>query len=437
MTLKVGIPKKISIKYNAYLLDETDSTITIETSEESLELIQDIRLATGKEPIIVKGDKEEIKRKISVRYDSRMENNDDRAQKLFKNMTEFAIEQNISDIHIEPFEEEFRIRMRRDGKLELYENISMAFYPEVVSFIKLKSGMDIAEKRLPQDGRLEILDKDNSVDVRVSSIPTVNGEKIVMRILNKKIFIENISKPDFTEDEMKLVSEIISKKSGIILICGPTGSGKTTTVYSIIKKLMDLERNITTIENPIEYKIKGINQIQVNEKIGLTFEKGLRSILRQDPDIIMIGEIRDTETAEIAVRAAITGHLVISTIHTEDAVSTIIRLNDMGVKAYLIKASLIGVISQRLVRKKCGHCKNIPGLVEKCGFCDGRGYIGRTAIHEIMEINEDIKETIRDNFDKSRIKDVANKTGMISFEDSIKELLENGVLDEREVRNLV
>ena len=218
MTLKVGIPKKISIKYNAYLLDETDSTITIETSEESMELIQDIRLATGKEPIIVKGDKEEIKRKIGVRYDSKMENNDDRAQKLFKNITEFAIQQNISDIHIEPFEEEFRIRMRRDGKLELYENISMAFYPEVVSFIKLKSGMDIAEKRLPQDGRLEILDKDNSVDVRVSSVPTVNGEKIVMRILNKKIFIENISKPDFTEDEMKLVSEIISKKSGIILI---------------------------------------------------------------------------------------------------------------------------------------------------------------------------------------------------------------------------
>ena len=244
-----------------------------------MELIQDIRLATGKEPIIVKGDKEEIKRKISVRYDSKMENNDDRAQKLFKNITEFAIQQNISDIHIEPFEEEFRIRMRRDGKLELYENISMAFYPEVVSFIKLKSGMDIAEKRLPQDGRLEILDKDNSVDVRVSSVPTVNGEKIVMRILNKKIFIENISKPDFTEDEMKLVSEIISKKSGIILVCGPTGSGKTTTVYSIIKKLMDLERNITTIENPIEYKIKGINQIQVNEKVGLTFEKGLRSIL--------------------------------------------------------------------------------------------------------------------------------------------------------------
>lgn len=376
MTLKVGIPKKISIKYNAYLLDETDSTITIETSEESMELIQDIRLATGKEPIIVKGDKEEIKRKISVRYDSKMENNDDRAQKLFKNITEFAIQQNISDIHIEPFEEEFRIRMRRDGKLELYENISMAFYPEVVSFIKLKSGMDIAEKRLPQDGRLEILDKDNSVDVRVSSVPTVNGEKIVMRILNKKIFIENISKPDFTEDEMKLVSEIISKKSGIILVCGPTGSGKTTTVYSIIKKLMDLERNITTIENPIEYKIKGINQIQVNEKVGLTFEKGLRSILRQDPDIIMIGEIRDTETAEIAVRAAITGHLVISTIHTEDAISTIIRLNDMGIKAYLIKASLIGVISQRLVRKKCICCKNIPGSLKNANYVREEDILG-------------------------------------------------------------
>lgn len=437
MTLKVGIPKKISIKYNAYLLDETDSTITIETSEESMELIQDIRLATGKEPIIVKGDKDEIKRKISIRYDSRMENNDNRAQKIFKSITEFAIKNNISDIHIEPFEEEFRIRMRRDGRLELYENVSMFFYPEVVSFIKLKSGMDIAEKRLPQDGRLEILEKENNVDVRVSSIPTVNGEKIVMRILNKNIFIENISKPDFSDDEMKLVSNIISKKSGIILVCGPTGSGKTTTVYSIIKKLMDLEKNITTIENPIEYKINGINQIQVNERIGLTFEKGLRAILRQDPDVIMIGEIRDTETAEIAVRAAITGHLVISTIHTEDAISTIVRLSDMGIKTYLIKASLIGIISQRLVRKKCNYCKNKSGIVEKCEFCDGRGYIGRTAIHEIMEINDEIKETIKENFDKHNIKVVADKSGMISFENSIQKLIENGVLDEREVHNMV
>ena len=437
MSLKVGIPKKISIKYNAYLLDETDTTITVETSEESMELMQDIRLATGKEPIIVKGEKEEIKRKIKIRYNSKMENNDDRARKIFKNITEYAIEHNISDIHMEPFEEEFRIRMRLDGKLELYESFSMAFYPEIVSFIKLKSGMDIAEKRIPQDGRLEILSKDNNVDVRVSSIPTVNGEKIVMRILNKRIFIENISKPDFSDEEMKIVSKIISKKSGIILVCGPTGSGKTTTVYSIIKKLMDLERNITTIENPIEYKIDGINQIQVNEKVGLTFEKGLRSILRQDPDIIMIGEIRDNETAEIAVRAAITGHLVISTVHTEDAISTIIRLKDMGIKEYLIKASLIGVISQRLVRKKCVHCKNKSGVVENCKFCDGRGYVGRTAIHEIMEVNEDIKNTIKENIDKSIIKNVADKSGMITFEKSINKLVENGVLDEREVYNLV
>ena len=435
--MKVGIPKKISIKYNAYLLDETDTTITVETSEESMELMQDIRLATGKEPIIVKGEKEEIKRKIKIRYNSKMENNDDRARKIFKNITEYAIEHNISDIHMEPFEEEFRIRMRLDGKLELYESFSMAFYPEIVSFIKLKSGMDIAEKRIPQDGRLEILSKDNNVDVRVSSIPTVNGEKIVMRILNKRIFIENISKPDFSDEEMKIVSKIISKKSGIILVCGPTGSGKTTTVYSIIKKLMDLERNITTIENPIEYKIDGINQIQVNEKVGLTFEKGLRSILRQDPDIIMIGEIRDNETAEIAVRAAITGHLVISTVHTEDAISTIIRLKDMGIKEYLIKASLIGVISQRLVRKKCVHCKNKSGVVENCKFCDGRGYVGRTAIHEIMEVNEDIKNTIKENIDKSIIKNVADKSGMITFEKSINKLVENGVLDEREVYNLV
>lgn len=435
--MKDGISKKILIKYNAYILDETDTTITIETSKESIDLIQDIRLSTGKEPIVVKGNEDDIKRKIEMRYDSNLENNENRAQKLFKDITEFAIKENISDIHIEPFQEEFRIRMRRDGKLELYNVISMAFYPEVVSFIKLKSGMDIAEKRFPQDGRLEISDKENNVDVRVSSIPTVNGEKIVMRILNKKIFIENISKPDFSEEEMKLVSNIISRKSGIILVCGPTGSGKTTTVYSIIKKLMDLEKNITTIENPIEYKIEGINQIQVNEKIGLTFEKGLRAILRQDPDIIMIGEIRDTETAEIAVRAAITGHLVISTIHTEDAVSTVIRLYDMGIKSYLIKASLIGVISQRLVRKKCSNCNNIKGIVENCKVCNGRGYFGRTAVHEIMEVDEEIKSSIKDNLDKSKIKDIANKSGMITFEKSIERLLEDGVVDERELQNLV
>ena len=435
--MKTGIPKSISVKYNAYILDETDTTITVETSEESIELIQDIRLATGKEPIIVKNIEENIRKKINKRYDSNMENNEDGAQKLFKKVTEFSIMENISDIHIEPFEEEFRIRLRRDGRLEVYDTISMVFYSEIISFIKLKAGMDIAEKRIPQDGRLEVSYNSESVDIRVSSIPTVNGEKIVMRILNKNIFLKNISKPDFSEEEMKIVSKIISKKSGIILVCGPTGSGKTTTVYSIIKKLMDLEQNITTIENPIEYKIDGINQIQVNEKIGLTFEKGLKSVLRQDPDIIMVGEIRDTETAEIAVRAAITGHLVISTLHTEDTISAIIRLFDMGIKPYLIKSSLIGVISQRLVRKKCKYCGNIEGIVETCKFCHGRGYVGRTAIYEILNVNDSIKKNIKDNLDKDSIKSVADKSEMISFEKSMKRLLEDGVLDEREIFRLV
>lgn len=434
--MKSSIPKKISIKYNAYLLDETDTTVTIETSEESIELIQDIRFITGKEPIIVKNNAEDIRKKINRRYSSDMENNDDRAQKFFKKITEFAIEKNVSDIHIEPFETDFRVRVRIDGKLELYDVISMDFHPEIISFIKLKSGMDIAEKRIPQDGRLEISSKENYVDVRVSSIPTVNGEKIVMRILNKDMFIKNISNLDFFDEEMKILYNIISKKSGIILVCGPTGSGKTTTVYSIINKLMTMEKNITTIENPIEYKIDGINQIQVNNKVGLTFEKGLKSILRQDPDIIMIGEIRDIETAEIAVRAAITGHLVISTLHTEDAISSIIRLSDMGIKPYLIKASLIGVISQRLIRKKCMHCKNQSGFVENCEFCNGRGYNGRTAVHEIMEINDDIKNNIKENIDKNEIKSIAKKSGMITFENSIKKLIESGVLDEREASTL-
>lgn len=432
--MNVGIPKKLSLKYNAYLLDETETTITLETSENSIELIEDIRFVTGKEPIIIKNnDKDEIRKKINRKYDSNMENSEDRAQKFFEKIKRFALNNNISDIHIEPFETEFRIRMRRDGKLELYDIISMDFYPEIISFIKLKSGMDIAEKRIPQDGRLEISINENFADVRVSTIPTVNGEKVVMRILNKNIFIENISTLDFSDEEMEILSSIISKKSGIILVCGPTGSGKTTTVYSIINKLMDLEKNITTIENPIEYRIDGINQIQVNEKIGLTFGNGLKSILRQDPDIIMIGEIRDTETAEIAVRAAITGHLVISTLHTEDAISSIVRLYDMGIKPYLIRASLIGVISQRLIRKKCKHCKNISGIVEKCSFCNGRGYDGRMAVHEIMKVDNNIKNNIKDNIDKNKIKSIAIDSGMITFEKSIKNLLKSGVLDEREV----
>ncbi len=275
----------------------------------------------------------------------------------------------------------------------------------------------------------------NLIDIRVSSIPTVYGEKIVLRILNRDTFLKDKLELGFSEEAIKSINRIINKRAGILLVTGPTGSGKTTTVYSLLNDLKGINKNIMTIENPVEYKMDGISQIQVNSKVGLSFDVGLRAILRQDPDIIMVGEIRDAETAKIAVRAAITGHLVISTLHTNDAVSSIARLLEMQIPPYLLNASLIGVISQKLVRKVCNHCSheimikdNFSGDVNTkvavgCEKCNDKGYFGRTAIYEILEINDDIKTCIRNMEDSSTIKDVAQNNGMITFEDSCKRLI--------------
>lgn len=344
------------------------------------------------------------------------------SRELFKDILEKSILKNASDIHIEPFEDEIVIRFRIDGQLEVIDKYPMNIYSYLSSVIKLEMSMNITEKRVPQDGRKDIIINNVSVDIRASSVPTVYGEKIVLRILNRNSFLKEKEELGFSIEAINKINNIINKKVGILLVTGSTGSGKTTTVYSLLNDLRLKNKNIVTIEDPVEYKMNGINQIPVNTKNGITFESGLRAVLRQDPDIIMVGEIRDLETAKIAIRAAITGHLVISTMHTNDTVSSIARLIDMEIPAYLINASLIGVISQKLVRKLCPQCgESITVGCEKCKD----GYLGRTAIYEILEINEDIRKCIKEMKEYKEIKEVGIKNNMITFEESIKKVLED------------
>ena len=364
---------------------------------------------------------------------------EDYARVKFKEILELSIYKNASDIHIEPFEEEAIVRFRVDGQLNRISTLDMDSYSSLSTVIKLDSGMNIAEKRLPQDGRTDINLDDCIIDIRVSTTPTIYGEKIVLRILNRQGLIKNKSELGFSDYAIEKIENIINKKSGILLVTGSTGSGKTTTIYSILNDLVKENKNIMTIEDPVEYKIKGINQIQVNPKVGLTFDLGLRSILRQDPDVIVVGEIRDVETAKTAIRAASTGHLVISTMHTNDAISSINRLIEMKLPPYLISSTLIGIISQKLVRKVCTACSDRVDIEDEikeevwkgieigCEKCENLGYSGRIAMYEILEIDDNLKEEIKDWEDSNRIKQIAIENGMMTFEDSARYLIENNI----------
>lgn len=345
-----------------------------------------------------------------------------------------AVKTRASDIHLEPQENDLRIRFRIDGILQAIATPPQEIQRLIVPRIKLMSNMNIAEKRVPQDGRIEITTENKGVDLRVSTLPTIDGEKIVIRVLDKSRFLININEMGFSDTNLDDFSDLIHQPFGMLLVTGPTGCGKTSTLYTALNQLNSVEKNIITVEDPVEYRLKGINQVHMNTKAGLTFASGLRSILRQDPNIIMIGEIRDGETADIAIRAALTGHLVLSTLHTNDAAGAITRLIDMGIEPFLVATSVIGVVAQRLVRIICPACKE-PYVVDSdapvrillnvspedhlilyrgkgCSNCNRTGYLGRTAIHEILMIDSKIKELINEKKSSDVILDYAIKNGM-------------------------
>ena len=365
--------------------------------------------------------------------------------RLVNSLLRQAVVMKASDVHIEPFENYVRVRFRIDGDLQEIMSLDINTHAAVVARIKIMGKMDIAEKRIPQDGRVGIKLEDRRIDLRLSTLPTTYGEKIVIRILDRENVFIHKSQLGFTPTNIERLNKIIRYPYGIILVTGPTGSGKTSTLYTILSELNKVNRNIITVEDPIEFKISGLNQVQVNPKANLTFASGLRAILRQDPDIIMIGEIRDAETVEIAVRAAITGHLVLSTIHTNDTASTVVRLIDMGIEPYLISSSVVGIIAQRLVKKICLDCKEeyyptederkLLGIDESvllytgrgCPTCNNTGYKGRSAIAEIMQINSEIKALIDQGKNTAEIKRAAKAQGMIDLQENCRELVLNGV----------
>lgn len=361
-----------------------------------------------------------------------------------------AVQERASDIHIEPGPEDLRIRFRTDGEMYEVMRPSLDTHSAIVSRLKIMAKLDIAEKRVPQDGRIELNIDRHNLDMRVSTLPTVCGEKVVIRIIERSSFLKTKEELGLSEDNSRLFDRLLSVNSGIILVTGPTGSGKSTTLYTMLKQLNDVRRNIVTVEDPVEYRMSGINQVQVNPKANLTFAGGLRSILRQDPDVIMIGEIRDTETAEIAVRASITGHLVLSTLHTNSAVSTIGRLIDMEIAPFLINTSVIGIIAQRLVKKICPYCKQdyrpTPSELEMIGHetltaippsavfskgtgcvrCHGSGYFGRIPIHEFLVINDGLRKLISKNAGIEEMNFHARANGFITLQESCADLIMSG-----------
>jgi len=366
-----------------------------------------------------------------------------------------AIELRASDIHLEPFEDEFRIRYRIDGVLQDVPVPAQIkrFQPAIVSRVKILSHLNIAEKRLPQDGRIKIRIEDAEVDIRVSVIPMLHGEAVVMRLLRQNATLRGMGQLDMSGRELDCFRRVLQLPHGIILVTGPTGSGKTSTLYTALNEINDADRKIITIEDPVEYQLKGVNQIQVSEKAGLTFARGLRSILRHDPDVILIGEIRDQETAQIAVQASLTGHLVFSTLHTNDAPGALTRLVDMGVEPYMVSSSLEAVLAQRLVRVLCERCKvpddspaaqafkaqvGIPAGTTiyrsvGCQECRQTGFYGRHAIFEWMDSDNEIRQLILKNASSDVIREAARRAGMRTLADDGWRLVSMGITTVEEV----
>jgi general secretion pathway protein E len=355
-----------------------------------------------------------------------------------------ALQKGASDIHIESGEKKGEVRLRIDGALKKHLDLEKSITGLVINRIKVISNLDISEKRLPQDGRTQISISGKTLDVRVSVLPTYHGERIVMRILAQSEHIPTLESLGFQENVTKNLYKLLNHAHGMILVTGPTGSGKSTTLHACLQHISTPDKNIITIEDPVEYNADNISQIQVNTKVGLTFASGLRSILRQDPDIIMVGEIRDSETADIALRSALTGHLVLSTLHTNDSTSSLSRLMDMGIENFLISSTLMGVLAQRLARKLCINCKNqsrlSPAIAQEIGIpedklyfsavgckeCDFTGYKGRQAIGELFIIDDNVKMMMKDGFNDYQVREAMKKRGMITIADKLKDMMLSG-----------
>lgn len=477
------VPQNLCNKYNLIAFGFEEDKILVAMSDPlNIFAIDDISISTGLEVKTFIAPKKDIDKFVKINYSSEgvnkaaeelskesleakniavdVEEVDDVKNAPVVKMIEYlfrnSVEMRASDIHIEPFEKEIRIRYRIDGELTTINTLGIESLVPLITRIKILANLDIAEKRIPQDGRIITKVGNTEVDLRVSILPTVNGEKVVIRILNRSSYKVGKDRLGLSEENLRKLNNIISNPHGIVLVTGPTGSGKSTTLYTILSELNSSNVNIVTVEDPVEYTLDGINQVNVNAKAGLTFASGLRSILRQDPDIVMIGEIRDEETAQIAIKAAITGHLVLSTLHTNDAPSSVTRLVDMGVEPYLVATSVVGIIAQRLVRKICPHCKEeyeaseyerkiLTGAYDKnlklyrgkgCGHCNGSGYIGRTGVYEIMEVTREHRDTINKTRDSNVLKDISIKHGMTTLEEECKKLVLNGTTTIQELATI-
>jgi type IV pilus assembly protein PilB len=485
------IPHEVSQKYHIIPVARVGATLTIAMVDPSnVFAIDDVKFMTGYnvEPVVAAesaikeaigdhyGDSDalqtvmdDIKRKEGELVDFVHETEEDDVDiadlkeaveeapvvKLVNLILSEAITKGASDVHLEPYEKNFRVRYRIDGVLYDVMQPPMKLKAALSSRVKIMSELDIAERRLPQDGRIKLRAKGRSVDLRVSTLPTLFGEKIVMRILDKSSLVLDLTKLGFEQNALDDFDEAIRSPFGMVLVTGPTGSGKTTTLYSALTTVNTVDVNIMTSEDPVEYNLQGINQVQVREEIGLTFAAALRSFLRQDPDIIMVGEIRDFETAEIAVKAALTGHLVLSTLHTNDAPSTISRLLNMGIEPFLVSASVLLILAQRLARKICSQCKEedhvpVPALVKVgfpeeeaktmkcykgagCKACNDTGYKGRIALYEVMPVKEELKELILEGASASEVKKAAIRLGMKTLRMSGLTKVKEGVTTVEEI----
>jgi type IV pilus assembly protein PilB len=456
--LKQLISSEQAYHYNIIPTDAQNGTLTFKSDDNSKALKQELQIVLGKQIELIPETSENIQNYLATNFRKR---STDKSEDLHYS-TDFlekllltAKEIGSSDIHFEPYEYKCRVRLRLDGKLKEQFMIALDEYPVIINKLKIKAGLDISEKRLPQDGRITVKTSSNEFDIRVSSLPTLHGEKMVLRILSKDANHIELEDLGFRTEELKTYKETIKKPNGIVLISGPTGSGKTTTLYATLKLLNDDKTNILTIEDPIEYTLEGVNQVQLKENIGLDFASTLRTFLRQDPDVIMVGEIRDVKTANMAIRAALTGHLVLSTIHTNSAWATISRLIDMGIPAFLIASTLNVSVAQRLVRQLCLHCKKeapiskeifpehfkIPkGLTnhfeaQGCHQCYHTGYHGRKAIYEIIPITKALIAHIKNN--DLEIDDYLKENHITTLNDNAIALVAQGITSIEEVYPLL